>query len=191
MAAPRSPRRGGLRTASSSSLRNSHRRHATPERGRRPRRSRRQLPDATSPSILAPSRHADASDPTKRGGHRRPIRLKVRVAHLWHARVRNAGQQGQPVSRNQAPNGGSRVFPAGFSRSHNPSVQGSSPCCPTTRSLLTDNGFRSCHPTPDRHDLPVSPQRVRLPVLAPSASIDSKGRWGQWQLCPSEIWTIR
>jgi hypothetical protein len=34
------------------------------------------------PSILAPSRHADASDPTKRGGLRRPIRLKVRVWHI-------------------------------------------------------------------------------------------------------------
>ena len=34
------------------------------------------------PSILASSRHADASDPTKRGGLRRPIRLKVRVWHI-------------------------------------------------------------------------------------------------------------
>jgi hypothetical protein len=73
----------------------------------------------------------DASDPTKRGGLRRPSRLEVRVAHLWHTRVRNAGQQGQPVSSNQAQNGGSRAFRAGFGRSHNPSVQGSSPCCPT------------------------------------------------------------
>lgn len=127
MATPRSPRQGGLRTAFSSSLRDSHRRHATPERGRRPLRSGRQLPDATPPSILAPSRHADASDPTKRGGLRTPSRLKVRVAHLWHTGVRNAGQQGQPVSNNQAQNGGSRAFRAGFGRSHNPSVVGSSP----------------------------------------------------------------
>lgn len=71
MATPRSPRQVGLRAAAPSSLRNSHRRHATPERGRRPRRSGRQLPDATPPSILAPSRHADASEPTSRGGLRR------------------------------------------------------------------------------------------------------------------------
>ena len=128
---PRSPRQGGLRTAFSSSLRNNHRRHATPERGRRPRRSGRQRPDATPPSILAPSRHADASDPTKRGSPRRASRLNVRVAHLWHTRVRNAGQQGQPVSSNQARNGGSWAFHAGFGRSHNPSVVGSSPTCPT------------------------------------------------------------
>jgi hypothetical protein len=74
----------------------------------------------------------DASDPTKRGDLRRPSRLEVRVAHLWHTRVRNAGQQGQPVSSNQAQNGGSRAFRAGFGRSHNPSVVGSSPTCPTT-----------------------------------------------------------
>jgi hypothetical protein len=46
---------------------------------RRPRRLRHQFPDTTPLPILAPSRHADACDPTKRGGLRRPIRLKIRV----------------------------------------------------------------------------------------------------------------
>jgi len=46
----------------------SHRRPAPPERRPRPRRSRRQLPDATPPSILAPSAILDASEQTKRSG---------------------------------------------------------------------------------------------------------------------------
>ena len=77
----------------------------------------------------------DASVPTKRDGLRRPNSLEVLVAHLWHTRVRNPGQQGQPASTNQAQDGGSRAFRAGFGRSHNPSVVGSSPTCPTPSNL--------------------------------------------------------
>jgi len=131
MATPRSPRQGGLRTASPSSLHSSHRRHATPERGRRPRRSGRQLPDATPPSILAPSAILDASERTRRHAPGDRGSLKVRVAHLWHTRVRNAGQQGLPVSSNQARNGLFWALHAGSCRTHNPSAVGSSPTCPT------------------------------------------------------------
>ena len=49
----------------------------------------------------------DASIPTRPGGLRGPIRPEVPMAHLWHTRVRNPGQQGQPASSNQAQNGGS------------------------------------------------------------------------------------
>ena len=69
----------------------------------------------------------DASQPTKRGWLRRPTSLEVPVAHLWHTRVRNAGQQGQPSSGNHAQKGESRAFPRGFGRSHSPSVVDSSP----------------------------------------------------------------
>jgi hypothetical protein len=71
------------------------------------------------------------------------------MAHLWHTRVRNALQPSQPGSTNDARNSRSRTFHAGSRRTHNPSVVGSSPTCPTHqfccgRTVLRPSG----HPEP-------------------------------------------
>ena len=52
---------------------------------------------------------------------------KAFVAHLWHTRLRNAVQPGQPASTNHARNGRFWALHAGSGRPHNPSVQWSSP----------------------------------------------------------------
>jgi hypothetical protein len=90
----------------------------------------------------------DASIPTRRCGLRRPNSLEDPVAQMWHTRVRDAVQPVQPASTNHARNGRSRVFWAGSGRTHNPSVQGSSPCCPTVIQICYSQQFAKCPRTP-------------------------------------------
>jgi hypothetical protein len=115
----RSPRQGGLRTASpSSSLCAGHRRHARTTRGRScsaigPSASRYHSPvySGSIPPCWMPAYRPGG------GGLRRPIDLEVPMAHLWHTRVRNPGQQDQPASSNQAQKRRIVSVPCGF-RSH-------------------------------------------------------------------------